>query len=184
MSAIADRYRRLAGDFQGTVDAVPPDRWAAPSPCEGWTALDVVRHVVESQGLFLGRVGREVDDLPPVDEDPSAAWAAARAVVQADLEDPDRASASYEGAFGRMTFEQAVDGFLCTDLVVHRWDVARASGLDERIDPDELERVMAQAESFGDAMRSPRAFGPPLEPPPGADRQTEVLAFLGRRAWD
>jgi hypothetical protein len=29
-------------------------------------------------------------------------------------------------------------------------------------------------------MRSPQAFGPEAEPPPGADAQQRLLAFLGR----
>ena len=29
-------------------------------------------------------------------------------------------------------------------------------------------------------MRGPTVFGPEIEPPPGADRQTQLLAFLGR----
>jgi hypothetical protein len=31
-------------------------------------------------------------------------------------------------------------------------------------------------------MRGPGAFGPELTPPPGADEQTKLLAFLGREA--
>lgn len=184
MSDTSKRYARLADAFTATVAAVPDDRWTSPSPCEGWTARDVVRHVVESHGLFLGLVGRGLGQIPSVDGDPLGAWAAARATVQADLDDPARAAAAFDGYFGRTTFEQAIDRFICTDLVVHRWDLARAAGLDDGIDPEELERVQAQAEQFGDALRRPEAFGPPLEPPPGADRQTQVLAFLGRRSWD
>ena len=53
------RYRRLSEDFTRTVHAVPRDRWNNPSPCEDWTALDVVRHVVETHGMFLASsVGR------------------------------------------------------------------------------------------------------------------------------
>ncbi len=39
-----------------------PRRWDSPSPCEEWTARDVVGHVVETQGMFLGLVGRELAD--------------------------------------------------------------------------------------------------------------------------
>lgn len=184
MSEISERYARLTDDFAAKMAAVPDDRWTAPSPCEGWTARDVVRHIVESQGMFLGFVGRQLGEIPSVDDDPAGAFEAARAVVQADLEDPQRAGATYEGAFGRMTFEDGVDRFLCFDLVVHGWDLARAAGLDERMDPDEVRRVMEAAQGFGDAMRGPGAFGPALDPPPDADEQTRLLAFLGRRAWD
>ena len=181
MTEVAERYRRLADAFSAKVAAVPDDRWASPSPCPGWAARDVVRHVIDTQGMFLGFVGRELGDIPSVDDDPVAAWTAARAVVQGDLEDPERASAGFDGFTGRTTFEAAVDGFLCFDLVVHGWDLARAAGLDEGMDPDEVVRVRRRAESFGDAMRSPQAFGPELESPAGADEQDRLLAFLGRR---
>lgn len=181
MSETSDRYARLSAGFAAKIAAVPADRWADPSPCEGWTALDVVRHVVESQGAFLGFVGRSPGEVPPVDDDPAAAWAAVSAAVQADLDDPDRASAEFDGFLGRTTLEAAADRFLCLDLVVHAWDLARATGLDERLDLAEVARVRRSAETLGGALRSPQAFGPALETPPGADPQAELLAFLGRQ---
>ena len=181
MSEVSQRYSRLADAFTSKIAAVPEDKWSSPSPCEGWTARDLVDHVVAAQGTFLGFVGRELGDIPSVDDDPLAAWTAARSVVQADLEDPERAAAEFDGFFGRTTFEAAVDGFLCFDLVVHGWDLARAVGLDERIDPEDVARVRRQAESYGDVLRSPGAFGPAVEPPADADEQGGLLAFLGRR---
>ena len=182
MTEVSERYRRLGDAFAAKIAAVPADRWASPSPCTEWTARDIVRHVITTQGLFLGFVNRELGDIPSVDDDPAAAWDAARAVVVADLEDPERAAAEFQGFQGTSTFEAGVDRFLNFDLVVHGWDLARAAGLDERIDPDDLARVKGAAEAFGPAMRGPQAFGPELEPPAGADEQTKVLAFLGRRA--
>lgn len=54
MSDIAARHARLAADFRAAAAAVPPDRWGAPSPCEGWTAHDVVTHVVDAHLMQLG----------------------------------------------------------------------------------------------------------------------------------
>lgn len=181
MSETSERYRRLADGFAETIRAVPPERWESPSPCEGWTARDVVRHVVDTQGMFLGFVGREPGHVPSVDDDPAAAWDGARRVVQADLEDPARATAEFDGHFGRSTFEAAVDRFLCFDLIVHRWDLARAAGIEHRIDPGDVRQAEAAARAFGDAMRGPGAFGPEVEAPPDADEQVKLLAFLGRR---
>jgi len=183
VSEISQRYARLAENMTTKVASVPDDRWADPSPCEKWAARDVVRHVIEAHGTFLGLVGRELGATPSVDEDPLAAWNAARAVVQADLDDPERASAEFDGFFGRTTFAEAIDMFICGDLLIHSWDLARATGLDERLDPDEVARVAARTATFGDALRGPGIFGPALDPPPGADDQTKLLAFLGRRAW-
>jgi uncharacterized protein (TIGR03086 family) len=181
MSEIAERYRRLSELFAARIAAVPPDRWQDPSPCEGWTALDVVRHVVDSQGRFLSLVGRELGPVPDVAADPAAAWDAARAKVLADLDDPVRADAEYDGMFGRGTFAGAVDRFGNTDLVVHAWDLARATGQDARLDPDDVRRVLAATADLSDSMRARGAFGPAVEVPNDADEQTRMLAHLGRR---
>ena len=177
---ISQRYRRLADAFAAKIATVPAARWSSSSPCPGWTALDVVRHVVATQGMFLGFVGRSVGEIPSVDDDPLGAWNTTRAVVLHDLEDPELAGAEFEGGMGRQTFEGAVDRFLSFDLVIHGWDLARAAGLDDRISPQDLVRVEADAAGFGEAMRGPNAFGPALEPRPGADAQERLLAFLGR----
>lgn len=182
MRTIADRYRRLSDDFAATVAAVPEGRWSDQSPCEGWTARDVVRHVVDSSGMFLGFVGRDLGEVPSVDEDPAAAWDHARDRIQAELDDPERATTEFEGFAGKSTLEAAVDRFLCTDLVVHRWDLGRATGRDVRIDPQDMAAVRESMAPLADRMRGPGAFGPELEPPRGADEQTAFLAFFGREA--
>ncbi len=179
---VADRYRRLAGAFAATISEVPSGAWDNPSPCEGWTARDVVRHVVDTQGLFLGLVGRSRREGPPVDTDPAGAWAFASAQVQADLDDPEAAAAEFDGFFGRTSFATAVDRFVCFDLVVHRWDLAEAAGLDTTIPEQDVRFVMEGTKVFGDALRSNGVCGPALEAPDGADEQTRMLAFLGRRA--
>ena len=182
MSEISDRYRRLGDAFADKIAAVPDDRWESQSPCEEWKARDVVNHVVGTQGMFLGFIGEELQDVPSVDDDPAGAWNAARSQIQQRLEDPDKATTEFEGMTGKSTFEAGVDKFLCTDLVVHGWDLARATGLDETIDPEDAKRVQRNMASMGDGLRSPGAFGAEVEPPSGADEQQKMLAFLGRKA--
>lgn len=183
VNEIAARYSRLSDAFADLVAQVPEERWASPSPCEGWTARDVVGHVVDTQGMFLGLVGRELGDIPKAADDPAAAWDAARAVVLADLTDPERAGAEFDGFFGPTTFAQAVDRFIGFDLIVHRWDLARATGLDEAIDPDDVRWARRATEFFGDSLRSEGVCGTELTPPADADEQTRLLAHLGRRSW-
>lgn len=182
MEKIADRYQRLATAFGETVAAVPADGWDNPSPCPDWTALDVARHVVDSQNLFFGLVGKPPVSAPTVDDDPVAAWATTSGAVLADLRDPVASTIRFEGFFGPTTFEDAVDRFLCLDLIVHRWDLATAAGVEAAIPEADLELVEQGVARFGDSLRVPGAFGEPLEAPAGADHQTRVLAFLGRTA--
>ena len=181
MTAISDRYRRLAGNITDKIAQVPPDKWSAQSPCPDWTALDVVAHLTQVPGLFFGLIGEPAPEVPPVGDDPLLAWNAARNATQAALDDPSIATREYDGFTGKSTFEKGVDQFICTDLIVHGWDLARATGLDERIDPRDLADVRAAMEPMGDNLRSPRAFGPVIEVPAEADEQTKVLAFLGRQ---
>lgn len=182
MESVADRYRRLSIVMTERIAAVPDDRWSSPSPCEDWTARDLVGHLVDVHGRFQALVGRDLVDHPPVDQDPLGAWNAVRDQMQADLEDPVKADEEYDGRLGRSTFGRSVDGFICFDLVVHGWDLARATGQDETIDPREVERVQAMVDSMGDVMRSNGVIGDPVDVGPDASAQQRLLGALGRGA--
>ena len=63
MSDIQERFERITGQFTERVRAVPPGGWENSSPCEGWTARDVVRHLTDwipaffsGQGVSLSRI--------------------------------------------------------------------------------------------------------------------------------
>jgi len=101
MSEAAERYRRLSTAFADKVAAVPGGSWSNQSPCAKWTARDVVRHVVDTQGMFLKFIDKQMGDIPSVDADPAGAWDAARARVQANLDDPAAAKVEFDGFFGR-----------------------------------------------------------------------------------
>jgi uncharacterized protein (TIGR03086 family) len=181
MTETSDRYRKLAAGFTARVEAVPDDRWSDPAPCEGWTARDVVRHVVDVQGIFLGYGGQEVGPSPSVDEDPAGAWAVARDAVQSALDDPAVADGTFEGPMGKTTLAQMIDSICCSDLLLHGWDLARATGGDEGMDDAEAARVHQFLAGLGDGMRSPGAFGPEVQAPPDADGRARLLAFAGRQ---
>lgn len=57
MALAADERRDLA-DF---LEALTPERWSAPSLCEGWSVRDVVAHLVSYEELGpVGLVGRQI----------------------------------------------------------------------------------------------------------------------------
>ena len=179
MSDVADRYRRNAARFTAVVDDVPDGGWEASSPCEGWTARDIVHHVVESQHGFIGRF-----DLAPelIGDEPSAQWPAVRDAIQAALDDPATADTEYDGFFGRTTLAATVDDFLSADLLVHSWDIARAAGLTqhEELPADEVELIGGRLRGLGDAIRGPGVFGPEVEVTADASEQDRFLGFIGR----
>ena len=180
MTEISDRYRKLAADFTAEVAAVPDDQWAAPSPCEGWTARDVVGHVVGAQMMFLGFVDQGFTPTADVGDDPLAAWIEARDAMQAALDDPAVAQAEYDSPFGRSVFEESANRFVNNDLVVHRWDLGRAVGNDVDIDPHEAEVALTAYEGLGDNVRNPRVFAAEVEVDDDASAQDRLIAFTGR----
>jgi uncharacterized protein (TIGR03086 family) len=183
MTQTGDLYRARAAEFDRRVLAVGADQWANPSPCEGWTARDVVRHAVDGSNIFLGFVDRSVPPEPTVDEDPVAAWHNARDAILAVLDDPAVATKEFQGFDGPSTFERGITRFIAPDLVAHTWDLARATGGDERLDPDAVRSAHAQMAEFPEHMlRSTGVCGPQVDVPSDADEQTRYLAFIGRRA--
>ncbi len=176
----ADRYRHLADHFESLVANVPEDRWSAASPCAEWDARGVVGHIVGVHGMMIKPLERELSPAPSVDDDPLGALQSARRDVQEVLDDPALAGKEYDGFFGRTSVGATIDRFMCFDLVVHGWDLARATGQDDTMDPTEVRGLLDTASSFGDAIRSPGVCGPEIEVGPDASDQDRVLAFLGR----
>jgi uncharacterized protein (TIGR03086 family) len=182
VSEVAERYRKVAGAFTARVRAVPPAAWDDPAPCEGWVARDVVRHLTEwLPGFFYGTWGIDAPAPPSVDDDPVAAWESLDGTIQSALDDPEVAGAERETRMGRATFEQTIDQICTPDVLIHTWDLARATGLDETLDPDEVHRFAEGMEPLDQLLRDSGHYGRRVPVPDDADEQTRVLAFLGRR---
>src|SRR5215831_4817429 len=160
MSEHAERYRRVAAGFSARVDGIGTDQWDAPTPCPAWTVRDLVGHVVSVHRAILG--GRDVAPPPPPadDADLAAAWHRATADVSAALADPVGATAPVGGRFAPMPFEQLVGMLGCFDTIVHTWDLARATGQDERLDPAAVTFSFDALRPNDDAIRGDGAYGP------------------------
>jgi uncharacterized protein (TIGR03086 family) len=181
--AYADRYRRAAASFGARVHAVPADAWDNPAPCEGWVARDVVSHLIEwlSALFFHGTWELDVAPFPSVDDDPVAAWDALDAAVQGALDDPAIAETERDGPMGRQSFAACFDAVATNDVFLHTWDLARATGLDETLDPEQVHALLVSLEPMDEALRQSGHFGPRVIVSDDADEQTKLLAFIGRR---
>lgn len=180
----SERHRRHAGAFSDRVRGTRD--WAAPAPVAGWTARDVVRHLVEWFPGFLASSSEVA--LPPgpsVDDDPVAAWCHQADAVQALLDDPATAGRRLANPHvGELPLDQAVDRFYTPDVVMHTWDLARATGQDDRLDPAVCAELLAGMQPLDELLRRSGQYGPRVAVPDGADVQDRLLGFIGRDpAW-
>ena len=183
MSDISDRYAKLAEGFTARVQAVPAGdpRWQGRSPCDEWDATAVVGHMLDTHRMFLGFIDEEVPPGPAAEDDPNGAWAHVRDAMHAALADPATAGKEHEGMFGVQRWEESVNRFITPDVLLHTWDLARALGADDALDPAEVHEVFETAKGYpADAMRSNGAFGPEVPIAEDASEQERLLAFTGR----
>lgn len=179
MSDVLDRYRALADDYTSRVDAVPASAWGNQSPCTEWKTKDVVEHVTGVARMFLGLLD---GSTPPAGSgDPVADWKAARSDVEAALSDPEKASKVVQSPMGPMPYEVLVGRLQTVDMLVHTWDLSRAAGLDDTINADAAGHALQGLTPLDGMIRGAGMFAAKIEPPDGADIQTQLLCFLGRQ---
>lgn len=124
----------------------------------------------------------DLGPAPDVAADPAAAWRAHARQVAGVLGDDAVAGRQFDGFFGPTTVGAALEQFYVGDMVVHRWDLARAVGAEAGLTDEELDRVEAGADGFGPALHMHGICRSAVDVPGTADRTTRVLARLGRSA--
>ncbi len=92
------------------------------------------------------------------------------------------ADAPYDGYSGPTTVGETLEQFHVWDVVVHRWDLATATGQDAALTDAELDRIESGARSWGDVPYTDGICRAGVEAAEGADRSARALALLGRTA--
>ncbi len=180
MSEIADRYHTIAEGFAARAGAVTLEQWSNPTPCTDWSVRDLVGHVVATHRRVYASLGEPARDVD-VEGDLVAQFADASRDVEAALGDPKRSAHLVSGMFGEQPFESLVSRLLCADTLIHTWDLARATGQDERLDPSAVERCAEFLTPLDEAIRRPGGFAPKVDAAKDADGQTALLNFCGRK---
>jgi uncharacterized protein (TIGR03086 family) len=176
----ADRHRRIAADFTARVEGTKD--WDTPAPVAGWTARDVVGHLVEWLPGFLSS-GSDVTlpAGPGVATDPVRAWHLHATAVQELLDDPGTAGRILNNPhLGEVPLDQAIDRFYTTDVFMHTWDLARATGQDDRLETALATSLLAGMEPMDEMLRASGQYGPAVPVPADADPTDRLMGFIGR----
>lgn len=173
-------------DLAARVEATD---WVTPTPCVGWDVDELVWHLVVGERAAVVML----DGGSPDDVQAAFGWDHAGLDARSELAQACTASLA---AFGRPgAFETVVHhpmgevpgsmliDFRVGDFTLHTWDLARAIGADEALDPSLVELVWGQLSPLSAILGSFGIFGegPSGSVPDDAPLQARLLDLSGRR---
>lgn len=187
MADLPSMFARAVEGFGRRVEAIADHQWTGPTPDTEWDVRTLTNHVLGEalwappllDGLTIADVGDRFDG-DQLGDDPRAAWAAAAAAAIDAVGRDGALDQTVHVSFGDITGSEYVTQVLC-DHVVHTWDLARAIGADERLDPDLVEFAAAYFEPQAADWRAAGVFGPAQAAADDADAQARLLAITGRQ---
>jgi len=174
--------------FGRRVQRVAARQWHDATPCRAWDVRALVNHLTVEQlwvppliaGMTLPDVGDRFDG-DQLGHDPVATWDAAAAGAVAALEVPGALDRTVHLSYG----DRDAAGYcweMTSDLLVHTWDLARATGTEETLDPELVDVIYRRAAPYASKLHESGLFDRPVPVLDGADPQTRLLALFGRRA--
>ena len=188
MTDLVKLHGVAADAFDRHVDAIGTRQWDGPTPCTDWDVRTLVNHLVYearwAPDLFHGKTVEEVGDRYEGDllgDDPVAAWKSGNAQARAAISEAGALDRIVHLSFGDVPGSEYLSQ-LITDLAIHGWDLARAIGADETIDPGLVEWLLPYVKEHADEIAGSGMFGKQIDVGAGADDQTQLLALLGRKA--
>lgn len=182
---LLDRFLLASRGFEHHLRAAGPGDWGAPTPCAEWDVRALVNHMTRGNlnyaGLLRGATRaeflarREEDALG---DDPVAAYTASVRACAAAFAEEGALDRVVDYPLGRLTGRRAL-AVRATDSTVHTWDLARALGADDTLDPG-LVAWIDEDHAAIFAGLGPGIFAEPPAAPPGASRQDRLLTRFGR----
>ncbi|HEY3834225.1 MAG TPA: TIGR03086 family metal-binding protein [Acidimicrobiia bacterium] len=183
---IATTHLRMCARFGRVVSEVD-GRWERPSPCAGWDARAVLEHVIGFHDVLLLR---PLDAKPARPQhDPERRWSLTLTALRAVLQRPGLFDGVVEvPALGdlaptRIDARRLVPA-LSQDVLVHTWDLARAVGVNDRLDPALCKLFLDALPEDPGALTHTGMYDAPVAIDARAGAQAQLLARLGRDpAW-
>jgi len=182
----SSQYRRALLHTGRIVLAVRPEQLVLPTPCRDWDVRLLLNHIIGGNYMFAEvAAGGRADAAGTMDDhtlpDPGTNYLASADAVMAAWAQPGAMERRCHMPFGDIPAGAAVSiHFL--DIVVHGWDLARATGQDTTIEPDLAEEALDISHGLlSPELRETGVFGP--EVPISADNplHDRLVAFMGRR---
>jgi uncharacterized protein (TIGR03086 family) len=172
-------HQRAQDVFAHVLVNVTSDQLSAPTPCSEWDVKALIDHVVAGNQRVVERAGGQSTPLPG---DPAAAHCISARVAQETFAEPHALTRTYQLPIGEISGTTFIE-LRTSDLLVHAWDLAVATGQSTDLDPELAQYVLAFSRQM---MSRPglRGEGRPYGQERSGDGERSaadrVAAFLGR----
>jgi uncharacterized protein (TIGR03086 family) len=169
------------------VDGVRDDQWSLPTPCPDWSTRDLVGHIVSGNRMFAsilrrGQPGAGQPGAGQPGADLPSAYREAADELLAAFGRPGILDQMFTVPFGTVPGSVALH-LRITELLVHGWDLARATGQPARFPDGLAERELAFSRGALPAIPPGRTpFAPPRPVAADAPAIDQLAALLGRSA--
>ena len=172
-------YRAATDRAIVVVEAVRTDQLGSATPCSEWTVQQLLDHLADGTAYLLSAAAGK--DLQPA----QATGVEYRRRVEDVLKALALPGALERTCLSPLGFEwpvsQAVAGTFM-DVLIHTWDVARATGQDEKLDPVLVEACSAMfLPEMPERGRAAGIVGPAVDVGQDASPQDHLLAAMGRQ---
>jgi uncharacterized protein (TIGR03086 family) len=188
---LVELHGRSGRRFAALVAGVGPEQWHDDTPCSEWDVWTLVHHLLSEQhwvppmfeGLTIEQVGDRFEgDLLGGD---ASRWpgllASSMEEAHAVVAQPGALERTVHLSFGD-AFGQEYVMQLTADLAIHAWDLARATGQDDALDPGAVALLLPWTEANAELVAGSGMFGSRIDAGPGAPDDVRLLGLLGRRA--
>jgi uncharacterized protein (TIGR03086 family) len=170
----------------GLIASVRGEQWAEPTPCTAWTVRDLVSHLVIGNAGFARALTDQAawaaPRSPDADADLVAAYGESAAALRTAFGQPGVLEKLVTVPFGTVPGMVALHLRL-TELLVHGWDLAQATGQKPEFPADLAEQELAfTVGALPNVSRERSPFSPPQPVPDDAPALTRLVALLGRAA--
>jgi uncharacterized protein (TIGR03086 family) len=167
-----------ADTLADVVRAIEPGQLTNPTPCAEFDVRELVHHLLY-WGPSLEGAGRK-ENVPPAEVSTTDWKGALLAQLRRTVEAWTPASA-WEGSTS-MGPAQTVGEMIVGELVVHAWDLARATGQRPDLPDDLLAYTYDGIAAGADQGREMGLYGPEVPVPSDAPLLDRILGLTGRDA--
>lgn len=184
MSAQPVGQLQAALDATGQVIAsIGPEQWASPTPCPGWDAAAVASHLITGNLAFARIMRGEPPPqgaAAPAAADLLAAYREAAAELAAAFGEPGALERVVTVPVGTVPGIAALH-LRITEILVHGWDLARATSQAASFPADIAEQELAFSRAkLADIPPGRTPFAPPQPVADDAPAIDRLAACLGR----